>query len=709
MFDVSGRHPLPEFGQQRHHACDYGPRTGSPGLSIVIPNRNGVHLLPRCLHFLAGMASAFDLIIVDNRSDDPALPPLYRGLAERYGARVIPFDRSFNYARMINIGVAAARHDMLLLLNNDVFISDASCVATALVYAARPEVGVAGSLLRYPDGRVQHAGMLLRLSPDGVCEVDHVLRFARNREGGYPGALTAPHEWQAVTGAFQVMRKQVFVEAGGYDEVNLPVEHNDVDFCLRVRAMGLRVVTLPLEGIVHDESHTRSGMDSAQARQLRSEARSVMRVRWKQAFAQDPFRTAGPDLKALGDVERPPKVKKTLQQRLVKIGRQLRARFRDAPDLPSITARARLPLGLQPGLSLVGPMAKGGRRGEGAWLLGRACEAALLAVDHVDLAGRQPGRALPAGRSCAPYPYRLASLCIADIDGLRDARPALGEGRFTVAYPCLHDSPFIQPSPSVLELFDEIWLPSRFAWEALRGTTRKPVRLIRQPIAVPPGVTVADGGAEFRVMMVFDRDLSFEVQNPIAAITAFQAAFPAPGDVELIIVMRGSPKPHTDRRIARAVRSDRRIRIIEAGTLHGDGVATSAQVFLSLHRADAVGLRIGQAMAEGRVVVSTAWGAAAEMVTPLTGYPVRHRLQDVPEALSPQGGIQWAEPDIGDAVAALRAAADRPAARLRAAAGRSLIEAEYSLDACGRRIAAALAEAAVDSDRDGAASRREID
>jgi GT2 family glycosyltransferase len=261
-----------------------------PAVSVIIPNRNGLALLPRCVDFLRRVTSPFELIIVDNASDDPAVWPLYDELKDEFDALIVPFNQSFNYARMINLGAAKAQHEFLLLLNNDVVVEDPNALLIALDFAARPEIGVVGSLLRYPDGAVQHAGMVLSRDANGGCDAEHVLRFSRHDEAGHIGALSAPRNWQCVTGAFQLVRKSVFTAAGGYDEVNLPVEHNDVDFCLRVRAMGLRVVCLPLAGIVHDESSTRSKIEISEARRLTREAHKVMEARWPAAFDHDPFR-----------------------------------------------------------------------------------------------------------------------------------------------------------------------------------------------------------------------------------------------------------------------------------------------------------------------------------------------------------------------------------------------------------------------------------
>lgn len=272
-------------------------------LSIVIPNRNGIDLIPRCVAFLQDLSIPFDLVVVDNASDDPRVWTFYQELEQRFGARIIPFNEAFNYARMINIGVGAARHDFILLLNNDVIISDAAVILSALSFAARPEIGVVGTVMRYPDGTVQHAGMALRRDAGGNCEVDHILRFARNDEGDYFGALTAPRNWQCVTGAFQLIPKAVFLELGGYDDVSLPVEHNDVDFCLKVRKSGRRVICLPLPGIVHDESRTRRHTQKTEASLMRRRARAVMAARWPEAFMADPFVHPGLRRKAKSPVK----------------------------------------------------------------------------------------------------------------------------------------------------------------------------------------------------------------------------------------------------------------------------------------------------------------------------------------------------------------------------------------------------------------------
>lgn len=451
-------------------------------LSVIIPNRNGLQILPRCVAFFGNMRRAAELIIVDNASDNPEIWPFYNELERRFGAKIIQYNQSFNYARMINIGVAAARRPFVLLLNNDVFITDPAVLEVALEHSARPTVGVVGSLLRYPDGTVQHAGIMLRKSKHGTCEVDHVLRFARHEGGEYPTESRSACEWQAVTGAFQMMRKSVFMDAGGYDEVNLPVEHNDVDFCLRVREMGLKVISLPLGGIIHDESYTRSKMDSVIARRLRQEARSLMEVRWGGAFDHDPFRIAY--ARDANPIVMPSKPKKTLYERVLRWRRRIERRIgfgtaaAQERGLMIASARAALPLRLQPGLSIVGPISSFGPAGEAARLVGRACRTVNIPFSYVDPDNTARERYASIEGEWEPYSHRLASLCLEDVGVLEATLCWLGEGRTRISYPIFHDIASIKRVAAILERFDEIWAASDTDAQVLRSLIKRPVRVM---------------------------------------------------------------------------------------------------------------------------------------------------------------------------------------------------------------------------------------
>ena len=266
---------------------------GTPELAVIVPNRNRPELLMQCLKFMQ-FENRFktELIIVDNASDDPSVLAIYADLQARSGAKIVSMNQRFNFARMVNVGVAAARAETFLLLNNDVEITAPGLIEQLLAHALRPEVGVVGTKLLNGDGTVQHAGIVLEEGHAGVQTMlaRHVLRGAPRDDPGYLGALSCVRNYQAVTGALMASRREIFVEVGGFDEVHLPVEFNDVDYCLRVRRAGYRVLCLPLDGIFHRESSTRGSELSPEVARMRQAAMARMADRWREAFRHDPYR-----------------------------------------------------------------------------------------------------------------------------------------------------------------------------------------------------------------------------------------------------------------------------------------------------------------------------------------------------------------------------------------------------------------------------------
>src|SRR5262249_32036240 len=264
-----------------------------PALAIVIPNRNKPELLERCVSFLT-FENRFrpELVVVDNASEEAKVHALYRDLRVRRGVRIVQMDRSFNFSRMVNLGVAATTADVVLVLNNDVEITTPGSLEQMIAHVLRPEVGVVGSRLMYAEGTVQHAGMLLRPGPseEHPVLVEHVLRGAPAAAEGYLHQLGTVRNYQCVTGALQMMRREVFDHVGGFDEVAFPVEYGDVDFCLRVGRSGWRVIALPLDGVLHPESSTRGTASPPAVMAMRIAAMPIMAERWPAAIARDRYR-----------------------------------------------------------------------------------------------------------------------------------------------------------------------------------------------------------------------------------------------------------------------------------------------------------------------------------------------------------------------------------------------------------------------------------
>ncbi|GAA0569540.1 hypothetical protein GCM10009416_04970 [Craurococcus roseus] len=259
-----------------------------PPVSVIVPTRDAAALLEEVC---AGVLRATDwgpleLLLVDNGSVEPqALALLSRLEAEDGRVRVLRRPGPFNYPRLNNEAAREARGDVLVLLNNDIEVVEPGWLAALVRHALRRDVGVVGAKLLYPDGRVQHGGVVL--GPDGAAE--HVHRFAAGDAPGYLGQLALTRALSAVTGACAALRREVYEEVGGLDEA-LAVAFNDVDLCLRVVDFGYRVVWTPDAVLTHVESASRGYEIADRARLARANAeRAFMRRRWGHLLDEDPY------------------------------------------------------------------------------------------------------------------------------------------------------------------------------------------------------------------------------------------------------------------------------------------------------------------------------------------------------------------------------------------------------------------------------------
>lgn len=264
-----------------------------PLVSIVIPSHNEALVLRRCLDSLLSKLSwpNYEIVIVENGSDEPAAFALYEEMmAANTNIRVVSCELrgGFNFSRLVNFGVDAARGEYLLLLNNDTELITPDLIELMMGYARRGDVGCVGAKLLYPDGLVQHAGVSVGRS-FGPLHLGYLLP---DSEPGYYECMVLPHQLSAVTAACLLTRRSIFDEVGGFDE-GLPVDYNDIDFCLKVRDRGLAVVEQVNAKMIHYESVSR-GMDKTPA-QFESLLRAlgVYSYRWGRYFAWgDPFHSA---------------------------------------------------------------------------------------------------------------------------------------------------------------------------------------------------------------------------------------------------------------------------------------------------------------------------------------------------------------------------------------------------------------------------------
>ncbi len=260
----------------------------APLVSVIIPTRDRADLLETCLAGLLGQTDypALEILIVDNGSVEPATRRLFAELGRDRRVSVLPYAEEFNYSAMNNMAARQARGDVLLMLNNDIRVIEPGWLREMVGHAMRPTVGAVGARLLYPEGNLQHGGIML--GPAG--RASHILRWSGPDTIGYLGQLALTRDVAAVTGACLAIRRAVFEEVGGLEEDNLRVTWNDIDLCLRVRAHGYRVVWTPHATLTHVEqaSRQREDQDPGQLARFQAERNHVLWA-WGDAFAQDPF------------------------------------------------------------------------------------------------------------------------------------------------------------------------------------------------------------------------------------------------------------------------------------------------------------------------------------------------------------------------------------------------------------------------------------
>jgi GT2 family glycosyltransferase len=261
-------------------------RTKAGTLTVIIPVRNRKALLQSCLSSIAPAVTAAGarILVVDNDSSDADMIA-YLDTLKRSGTRVLSVPGPFNFARLNNLAVGACDSSEVLLLNNDIKALDASWLEEMRSRLAEPDVGAVGALLMWPSGMIQHAGVALGPS----FAAAHIGNDRLANDPGYADMLRVARECSAVTAACLLTRRSDYLAAGGLDEIGFPVNFNDVDYCLKLRSLGKRIVWTPQARLYHYESATR-GVDRVgdKAARFERELRNL-RNKWGEALIDDPY------------------------------------------------------------------------------------------------------------------------------------------------------------------------------------------------------------------------------------------------------------------------------------------------------------------------------------------------------------------------------------------------------------------------------------
>jgi len=257
-----------------------------PLVSILIPTRDQGRMLKKCLESLYEKTnySNFQIVLVDHESSESKALKVIEEFELKENFEVVGFSGDFNFAAMINRAAEVANGDVFVLLNNDTEIFDAGWLKELVAQVSRPEIGIAGALLLFGDGTIQHAG----IHPGTGGLMGHGHKHLSGASSGYFNRLKAVHEVAAVTGACLAIEKATWFDLNGLDEENLAVAYNDVDLCLKVRQKNLKVVFTPFSKLFHHESVSR-GIDDAPERNARLQSEiQVMTERWGGMLNHDP-------------------------------------------------------------------------------------------------------------------------------------------------------------------------------------------------------------------------------------------------------------------------------------------------------------------------------------------------------------------------------------------------------------------------------------
>lgn len=262
---------------------------GRPKISIVIPNKDHVEDLKRCVTSILEKSTYdnFEIIIVENNSETSEIKEYYETLKENEKIKIVTYEGGFNYSAINNFGVRFADGEYILLLNNDTQVITPNWLEELLMYAQRGDVGAVGAKLYYGDHTIQHAGVILGLGAHRTAGHCHYKQERQNL--GYMGRLCYAQNFSAVTGACLMVKKALYEEVGGLDE-SFAISLNDVDFCLKLREKGLLNVFTPFCELFHFESTSRGLDDQGEKAERYNKESERFREKWKAVLeAGDPY------------------------------------------------------------------------------------------------------------------------------------------------------------------------------------------------------------------------------------------------------------------------------------------------------------------------------------------------------------------------------------------------------------------------------------
>ena len=265
-------------------ACPAPPQRPATS-TIIVLTRDQPALLTRLAASIRARTApgSFRLLVVDNGDSGGPAATVLAGLASAADVEVLPRPGPFNFSALCNEAAAASRADVLVFLNDDMEILSEGWLDRLVSHALEPDVGAVGARLTYPDGRLQHVGVLAGMGGSA----GHFGAPAPGDDPGWAGRNGVTHEVSAVTGACLAVAREKFEAVGGFDAVHLPIELSDIDLCFKLNARGWQTLIDPAVHLMHEESFSRGG---ATFRRLDKygDQRAVFVERWRHVLRDDP-------------------------------------------------------------------------------------------------------------------------------------------------------------------------------------------------------------------------------------------------------------------------------------------------------------------------------------------------------------------------------------------------------------------------------------
>lgn len=257
-----------------------------PLVSIIIPTRDRVEILKTCIESIQQKTDYknWEILVVDNQSTEATTLVYLAEIQKDARIRVLRYDKPFNYSAINNFAVEHAKGEVLALLNNDVEVITHDWLTEMVSHAIRPGIGAVGAKLLYSNGTIQHAGVIIGLG--GVAGHGH--KHIKDDAHGYCHRAVVTQCLSAVTGACLVVKKSIYEEVGGLNEVDLVVALNDIDFCLKLREAGFNNIYTPYAKLFHHESISRGHDDTAEKHALFLQELGYMKNTWGARLQQDP-------------------------------------------------------------------------------------------------------------------------------------------------------------------------------------------------------------------------------------------------------------------------------------------------------------------------------------------------------------------------------------------------------------------------------------